>query len=174
MRAEGFPPGDLDALVSYLRSLGLPPNPFASPDGSLTQVQERGRVLFEREQRKDGKPIVQRDRCSFCHPGPRHTNRRTFDVSTKGSRDTTGVVDTPQLENLFMTRPFLHDGRCATLEEVFTLENPADKHGVANDLGKDELNDLVEFMKTLGPRRAPRSVTGAGTKAHLSSPRGRS
>jgi len=27
--------------------------------------------------------------------------------------------------------------------------NPKDTHGVSNDLTKDELNDLIEYVKTL-------------------------
>ena len=50
-----------------------------------------------------------------------------------------------------MTAPYLHDGSAATLEQCFTTKNPNDAHGIANDLGKDDLNDLVEFMRSIGP-----------------------
>jgi cytochrome c peroxidase len=48
-----------------------------------------------------------------------------------------------------MTAPYLHDGRCWSLEEIWTLYNPYDLHGVANDLTKQQLNDLIEYLKTL-------------------------
>ena len=35
------------------------------------------------------------------------------------------------------------------LEEIWTKYNPNDKHGVANDLSKIELNELIEYLKTL-------------------------
>jgi len=35
------------------------------------------------------------------------------------------------------------------LEEIWTVFNPRDTHGVSNDLTKDELNDLIEYLKTL-------------------------
>ena len=35
-----------------------------------------------------------------------------------------------------------------TLEEIWTVYNPNDKHGVTNDLTKDQLNDLIEYIKT--------------------------
>ncbi len=36
-----------------------------------------------------------------------------------------------------------------TLEEIWTRFNPRDLHGFTNDMTKDQLNDLVEFLKTL-------------------------
>ena len=45
--------------------------------------------------------------------------------------------------------PYLHDGSARTLEEIWTVFNPHDRHGVTNDLSKDELNDLIEYVKTL-------------------------
>ena len=36
-----------------------------------------------------------------------------------------------------------------TLEEIWTRYNPDDKHGVTNDMTKDQLNDLIEYLKTL-------------------------
>ena len=48
-----------------------------------------------------------------------------------------------------MSAPFLHDGKAATLEEIWTLYSPNDEHGVTSDLGKQGLNDLVEYLKTL-------------------------
>jgi hypothetical protein len=35
------------------------------------------------------------------------------------------------------------------LEEIWTLYNPHDTHGRTNDLTKAELNDLIEYLKTL-------------------------
>jgi cytochrome c peroxidase len=45
--------------------------------------------------------------------------------------------------------PYLHDGSARSLEEIWTLYNPKDLHGVTNDLTKDQLNDLIEYLKTL-------------------------
>ena len=62
--------------------------------------------------------------------------------------DNTGLVDTPQLINVSLTAPYLHDGSARTLEEIWTVFNPEDKHGRTNDLTKDELNDLIEYLRT--------------------------
>ncbi len=51
--------------------------------------------------------------------------------------------------DLAMSAPYLHDGRAMTLEEIWTLYSPDDKHGVTSDLGKDGLNDLIEYLKTI-------------------------
>ena len=36
-----------------------------------------------------------------------------------------------------------------SLEEIWTVFNPHDTHGYTNDLTKDQLNDLIEYLKTL-------------------------
>jgi cytochrome c peroxidase len=59
------------------------------------------------------------------------------------------VFDTPHLLGVAASAPYLHDGRAATLEEIWTLYNPDDLHGVTSYLNKIQLNDLVEFLKTL-------------------------
>jgi cytochrome c peroxidase len=56
----------------------------------------------------------------------------------------------PQLNNVYESAPYLHDGKAATLEEIWTKYNDHDEHGVANDMRKDQLNDLVEYLKSIG------------------------
>ena len=48
-----------------------------------------------------------------------------------------------------LSAPYLHDGSANSLEEIWTVFNPKDTHGVTHDLAKDELNDLIEYLKTL-------------------------
>ena len=43
--------------------------------------------------------------------------------------------------------PYLHDGRAATLEEIFTKHNLSGLHGQAADLSPAELADLVEYLR---------------------------
>jgi cytochrome c peroxidase len=47
-----------------------------------------------------------------------------------------------------LTAPYLHDGSAQSLEEIWTVFNPHDRHGRTNDLTKDELNDLIEYLRT--------------------------
>ena len=68
-------------------------------------------------------------------------------------RSTSAAVSGPtvprSLTNIALTAPYLHDGSARSLEEIWTVFNPKDTHGVTNDLNKDELNDLIEYLKTL-------------------------
>jgi cytochrome c peroxidase len=65
------------------------------------------------------------------------------------SFDRTGNFDVPHLNNIYDSAPYLHNGMAPTLEEIWIVYNPEDRHGVTNDMTKDQLNDLIEFLKTL-------------------------
>jgi cytochrome c peroxidase len=69
-------------------------------------------------------------------------------VGTGKPTDNTGVLKAAPLTNIALTAPYLHDGSAHTLEEIWTVFNPDDKHGRTNDLTKDELNDLIEYLRT--------------------------
>jgi YVTN family beta-propeller protein len=147
-RSENYDDLTLTDLVTYVRSIPLRPNRWKLPGRQLTPAQERGKELFERTVDKLGKPIPQGNRCNFCHSGPKGTDQKSFDVGTKKATDNSGMIDTPQLINVGLTAPYLHDGSARTLEEIWTMYNPDDKHGRTNDLTKDELNDLIEYLRT--------------------------
>jgi len=101
-RADPFPEPELEALVTYLRSLP-PPRP----------VKEAGRV-------------GERDSGALA---------RGFDV--------------PHLTGIASKAPYLHDGRALSLEQIWTLPGVRDQHGVVTDLNKSELNDLIDYLRTL-------------------------
>jgi len=147
-RSENYDSLTLTDLVAYVRSLPSRPNRWRLAGGELTPAQDRGKALFERTQDKFGKPIPESNRCIFCHSGPKGTSQKSFDVGTKKATDNSGLLDTPQLTNIAITSPYLHDGSARTLEEIWTVYNPEDKHGRTNDLTKDELNDLIEYLRT--------------------------
>jgi hypothetical protein len=148
-RSGGFATDDLEALVAYLKTIPLPPNPYRAPEGRLTPAQERGRSVFERSVTNDGREIPVEARCVTCHPPPYYTNTRSFDVGTKKWYDTSARFDTPQLNNIADTAPYLHDGSAATLEEIWTVFGTGDRHGFVNDLTKGQMNDLIEYLKSL-------------------------
>ena len=147
-RSENYDDLTLTDLVTYIRSIPLRPNRWRLPNGQLTPAQARGKELFERATDKLGQPIPFENRCSYCHSGPKGTSQKSFDVGTKKATDNSGLLDTPQLTNIALTAPYLHDGSAKTLEEIWTVFNPNDKHGRTNDLTKDELNDLIEYLRT--------------------------
>jgi len=147
-RSEQYDDLTLTDLALYIRSLPPRPNRWRLPDHELTPAQERGKAIFERATDKFGKPIPEGNRCSYCHSGSKGTSQKTFEVGTRKTTDNTGRFDTPQLTNIALTAPYLHDGSARTLEEIWTVYNPEDKHGRTNDLTKDELNDLIEYLRT--------------------------
>ena len=136
--SQGFSSTQLADLVTYIKSIPLPPNRHLAPNGRLTPAQKRGRqVFFGRH-------------CDTCHtPETHYTAKTTVDVGTADKLDTVGVFDIPQLERVYEHPPYLHSGKALSLEEIWTKFNTGDKHGISSDMSKEELNDLVEYLKTL-------------------------
>jgi YVTN family beta-propeller protein len=148
-RTQSFNLMQLTDLVAFILSLPPRPNRYRSPSGELTPAQERGRAIFDRIRAKNGHLIPEADRCSTCHSGPKYTDNKSFDVGTGKPTDQVSKFDTPQLTDIDYSAPYLHDGSAKSLEEIWTIFNPKDQHGVTNDLTKDELNDLIEYLRTL-------------------------
>ncbi|TWT42171.1 ASPIC and UnbV [Phycisphaerae bacterium RAS1] len=101
VQGEPIESGELTDLVAYLRTLGPQPNPHARDLSELTPLQQQGRDLFVQMQ------------CALCHSGPAWTDGRAHHVGTGGD------ADTPSLLSLWFSGPYLHDGRAATLADVF-------------------------------------------------------
>jgi YVTN family beta-propeller protein len=148
-RSQSYSKAELGDLVSFIKTIPVRPNRFRSTNGELTAAQERGKDIFERTRTKNRTPIPDELQCPVCHTGPQHTNLQVTDVGTGKPTDRSPLIDVPQLTNVSLTAPYLHDGSAGTLEEIWTVYNPKDTHGVTNDLAKDELNDLIEYLKTL-------------------------
>jgi YVTN family beta-propeller protein len=148
-RLAPFTPEQLSAVDYYVTSIARPPNRFRPLGATLTPAQRRGKEIFERAMANDGRIIPVGNRCVTCHFPPYYTDRRRHDVGTKMPYDRTGSFDVPHLNNIYDSAPYLHNGMAPTLEEIWTVYNPDDKHGVTNDMTKDQLNDLIEFLKTL-------------------------
>ncbi|MBU6402120.1 MAG: hypothetical protein KGS61_17515, partial [Verrucomicrobia bacterium] len=148
MRTDPIPPAALKDLTAFIES--LPPARGARrADQPLTPAQTRGRQIFFATTTPDGRPIARARQCATCHRPPLYTNRLLSDVGTKGPRDPSGLFDTPHLLGIAASAPYLHDGRARTLEEIWTLYQTNDLHGVTSYMNKHQLNDLVEFLKTL-------------------------
>ncbi|HUV97465.1 MAG TPA: beta-propeller fold lactonase family protein [Acidobacteriaceae bacterium] len=149
-RSQGFSSTEVNDLVTYLLALRLPRNPHLASNGQLTDAQARGRAIFFRDKTMDGKLIPPLDRCYTCHsPQTHYTSRILMDVGTATPDDTIHAFDVPQLEGVVTRPPYLHNGEALELEDIWTKFNPSDKHGITSDLNKAQLNDLIEFLKTL-------------------------
>jgi YVTN family beta-propeller protein len=136
--SEGFNKEELADLVAFIKSIPLPSNRHLAANGELSPSQERGKAMYYKKN------------CDTCHPAATHyTAKSSVDVGTATKYDTSGLLDVPQLDRVYQRPPYLHSGEALSLEELWTIYNPADKHGVTSDMSKEELNDLIEFLKTL-------------------------
>jgi YVTN family beta-propeller protein len=119
-------------LTAYLQT--LPPAP------SLARL--RGRCDEEAAGR--GREVFDRHGCASCHAPPTYTSRKSYDVGLVdevGNRE----FNPPSLRGLSQGGPYFHDGRAATLEEVFTRH----RHQLRAELPKHELGDLLQFLQSL-------------------------
>jgi YVTN family beta-propeller protein len=136
--SEGFNSVELADLVAFIKSIPLPPNRHLAADGQLSPAQERGKAVFFAKN------------CDTCHtPETHYTAKTSFDVGTAAKYDTSGLFDVPQLDRIYERPPYLHSGEALSLEEIWTKYNSSDKHGVTSNMSKEDLNDLVEFLKAL-------------------------
>jgi hypothetical protein len=135
-----------------MTGIAYPPNLEYNPNGELTESQLHGKAIFERTIDYFGKEIPENNRCITCHTPPYFTNKKMAYVQTLARSDDSIMFDTPHLNNIYASAPYLHDGRAATLEEIWTKYGKTEKHGVVNDLTKIQLNNLIDYLKSL---RAP-------------------
>ena len=148
-RIQPFTPEELSALDNYICTIPRPPNRYRPLGAELTEAQRRGKKMFERMMTNDGRIITKGNRCATCHFPPLFTDRQRHNIGTKLILDRESEFDTPHLNNIYDSAPYLHNGIAETLEEIWTRYNPDDQHGVTNDMTKDQLNDLIEYIKTL-------------------------
>ncbi|MGB1129294.1 MAG: LamG-like jellyroll fold domain-containing protein [Haloferula sp.] len=136
---------DLDALAAYVGSLEtVGRSPHRTAEGDLTADALAGRNLF-----------TQLD-CMTCHSGDRLTDSNELPVlhdvgtikASSGDRlgSTLSGIDTPTLRGLWRTAPYLHDGSAATLQDIFTTQNPSDLHGTTSGLSATEIDQLAAYL----------------------------
>jgi hypothetical protein len=170
-RTEQFSYKNLDAISSYIMTgIPYPPNLQFNPTGKLTKAQQRYKKLLECKKNNFGNIIPEKNRCVTCHPSPYYTNLQLADVSTLASSDDSILFDTPHLNNIYASPPYLHDGRANTLEEIWTIYGKDDKHGLVGDMTKNELNDLIEYLKSLrSPDYEKNSMIYTDSEIHTAS-----
>jgi len=139
---------DLDAVAAYANSHKFTLSPHAK-DG-LSEAAKRGQAIFHSKE----------TRCATCHSGPFYTDSVPrpaaeivrHDVGT--GNDDPGekmgpAYDTPTLLGIYRTAPYFHHGKAATLREVLVECNKGDQHGKTSHLSEREIDDLVQFLKSL-------------------------
>ncbi len=140
MGGKGVGETELATLVAYMDHAAPADNPYqrAQP----TEAQIRGAQIFQEAE------------CASCHGGIARTDNKNHDVGTLRITDrhpTLGQLkdlNTPSLLGVARTAPYLHDGSAKTLRERIT-HNAGDRHGKTSHLSPAQVDDLVEFVKTL-------------------------
>jgi YVTN family beta-propeller protein len=137
---------ELDAVAAYSNTHKVPLSPHAK--SGLSEPAKRGRDLF----------FAKETACATCHTGPWFTDSTPsesiirHDVGT-GQDDPSELMgpayDTPTLLGVYKSAPYLHHGKANTLLDVLTTQNKQDRHGKTTHLTPTQLNDLVEYLKSL-------------------------
>ena len=130
---------DIKAMIAFLETLTVPPNPNRNRDGSLSEAARRGEEVFRSA--KAG--------CTRCHSGPYFADGRIHDVGTGERGDVYKGYNPPSLLGVYDRMSYLHDGRASTLEEV--LRGPHNPNRVTGrgSLSEKEMNDLLAYLKSL-------------------------
>lgn len=154
-------PDHTASVDEYLKNMPLVASPaldrdkpenvkIKTPDCLLCHAPsvERGSLT---ESAKRGKKIFKEAGCVECHPHPNFTTREHYDVGTlKGIDLEDGKkVTVPTLVEVWRTAPYFHDGRTSSLKEAVTIYNKDDKRGKTSTLSEEEINDLVDYLKSL-------------------------
>jgi YVTN family beta-propeller protein len=148
---------DLDDLAVYSNSFDFTLSPHIPAPRKLSAAAERGQKLFASEALG----------CAKCHSGPYYSDstlKKPFnlhDVGT-GTDDPSEKMgpkyDTPTLLGVYRTAPYLHHGKAKTLRDVLTTCNQGDRHGKTSHLKLQEIDALVEFLKSLPYEMPPKET----------------
>ena len=120
------------AVDAYLKSLEAIPSPYLV-SGALSPEASKGKTIFKSAG------------CAECHPEPYYTDLKKHRMGIQGLVDHQNTWDTPTLVEAWRTGPYLHDGRCATMKEVYTRE----MHGLDEPLPEEQVNQLVSYILSL-------------------------
>jgi cytochrome c peroxidase len=119
----------------------FPPAPKLDTQGRLdptkaSEAELRGEKLFH------GKA-----KCAVCHPPPFYLDNLLQDLHVERFVDEApvGPIKTFTLRGIKESPPYLHDGRCFTLEDTVEFFNLV----LELKLNQQEKSDLVLFMRTL-------------------------
>jgi DNA-binding beta-propeller fold protein YncE len=133
------PPEVAEQIDAYFMSLRPQVAPRVARGDSAERI-EMGRALFHEDA----------TRCAHCHRGSPYTDLQRHDVGTRSRFDQpTDRFDTPTLLELWRSGPYLHDGSAATLRDVLTTRNAAQRHGRTAHLTPEQIEDLVAFLESL-------------------------
>ncbi len=131
---QGSPPSSdqVTALAAYLKTLTPPPSIDVARHSVDRAAVDRGEKLFGTLN------------CASCHAPPSYTTPKLYDVGLKDELKQ-NTFNPPSLLGVGQRGPYFHDGRAKSLDDVFELHG----HQLPRDLSTDELNDLIQFLRSL-------------------------
>ena len=135
LKTHKFAHSDVHAFWDLVNETTLPTNPYRKADGTLTAAALRGKALFSGQAN-----------CVRCHRGDQHGG---VSLGWIGTTPKDVKLDVPHLAGVYDSAPYLHDGRAATLEEIFSKYNPEHLHGEAHRLSAAQMQDLLEYVREL-------------------------
>ena len=129
------PEADAADIDEYLKSLQPLPSPYLK-NGNLSLSAGRGQKIF------------QAAGCSACHSGRLYTSMRKYNAGTGLGREKGFSFDTPALIEVWRSAPYLHDGRAATIKDLFTGADSG-IHNLNRRLSARQIEDLAAFVLSL-------------------------
>ena len=128
-------------MAQLQNMLDFPPAPKLNELGRLihskaSESEQRGEKLF-----------FGKAQCAVCHPAPFYLDHQMHDLRLERFLDEPGdgPIKTFTLRGIKDSPPYLHDGRCLTLEDTVEFFNLV----LRLELTEEEKSDLVAFMRVL-------------------------
>ncbi len=138
---QEFPRSVVPHMAQLQNMLDFPPAPKLNRLGRLdaskaTEAEMRGEKLF-----------FGKANCAVCHPAPFYLDDKMHDLHLEEFLDEPGdgPIKTFTLRGIKESPPYMHDGRCLTLEDTVEFFNLV----FELKLTKSEKSDLVAFMRQL-------------------------
>jgi cytochrome c peroxidase len=128
-------------MAQMQNMLDFPPAPKLTPQGRLdparaTESERRGEQVF-----------FGKGQCATCHTPPFYLDHQMHDLRVERfvNEAPPGPIKTFTLRGIKESPPYLHDGRCLTLEDTVEFFNLV----LELQLTPEEKRDLVAFMRVL-------------------------
>jgi cytochrome c peroxidase len=128
-------------MAQMQNMLDFPPAPKLDALGHLipakaTESELRGEKLF-----------FGKAQCGICHPAPFYLDNQMHDLHVERFTDEApdGQIKTFTLRGIKESPPYMHDGRCLTLEDTVEFFNLV----LQLQLNQQDKTDLVAFMRQL-------------------------
>src|SRR5690606_17260079 len=138
---QELPRSIIPHMAQFQNMLDFPPAPKLTLVGRLnpskaTESELRGEELF-----------FGKAQCAVCHPAPFYLDHQMHDLHLERFLDEPGdgPIKSFTLRGIKDSPPYMHDGRCLTLEDTVEFFNLV----LELKLNEQEKSDLVAFMRQL-------------------------